>query len=176
VSEKPPVRERLAQDFAARYERLLALIDDAMEKQRKQRVEVQCKHCLKSGVHYVDVLDVKSALAAAEFAANQSFGRPGVADDPEAAATHVYQLIWKVPCKHSECQSTERQRSRRELEREQEPEAEEASATEAALVAADEVSADGPLAPPRSPDSLVDIDTYSEQLRTSRKRQSKRPR
>jgi hypothetical protein len=192
MADKPAIRERLKQDLEKRYEKLLAVIDDAMVKQKQQRVEVTCRHCLKSSVHRVDVLDVKSALAAAQFISDQSLGRPGVADDAEAPVTHNYVFEMVVPCKHEECQPTNEGEVQRDQDTEEPPrrrrgrqiKANDRRRAELAGAAAevedlevneDELSVDGPTPPrPRNPASLVDEQTYDAELRAMRKRQQQR--
>ena len=76
MSESLSFREKLQGDLDERYDKLLAVIDGALES--KQRVFVNCPHCKKRSE--VEVQDTRAALAAAEFVSNQSHGRPGVDD------------------------------------------------------------------------------------------------
>ena len=80
-------RDRLQTDFDERYPKLLEVIDKAMSA--TTTAWVNCPHCKKRSE--VEVVDTKAALAAAEFIANQSHGRPGVA--PEGADNEGIKLV-----------------------------------------------------------------------------------
>jgi hypothetical protein len=68
-------RDRLQADLEARYSKLLKVIDDGLEAQKE--FSATCEHCNRRT--RVQVNDVRGAILAAEFIANQSHGRPGVA-------------------------------------------------------------------------------------------------
>jgi hypothetical protein len=70
-------RDRLQGDLEPRYGKLLEAIDNGLSATKK--AWVNCPHCKKRSE--VEVTDTKAALEAAEFIANQSHGRPGVAAD-----------------------------------------------------------------------------------------------
>ena len=74
-----PVRERLRDDLEARYDKLVAVLENAMDSTKKYPVFcTNCKHRA-----YAEVPNVKDQLAAAEFFANQGLGRPAQSDGEE---------------------------------------------------------------------------------------------
>lgn len=77
MTDEKTFRDRLQADLEDRYGRLLEVIDNGLDA--KTTAWVNCPHCKKR--NEVEVVDTKAALAAAEFIANQSHGRPGVAAD-----------------------------------------------------------------------------------------------
>ena len=76
MSEPQNFRDRLLGDLDQRYDKLVGVIDSALEA--KQEVWLSCPACKKKSK--VLVQDTRAAIAAAEFFANQSSGRPGVDD------------------------------------------------------------------------------------------------
>jgi N-acetylglucosamine-6-phosphate deacetylase len=77
MTDEKPFRDRLQTDFDERYPKLLEVIDKGLSA--TTTAWVNCPHCKKRSE--VEVVDTKAALLAAEFIANQSHGRPGVAAD-----------------------------------------------------------------------------------------------
>lgn len=77
MTDDKSFRDRLQTDFDERYPKLLEVIDKGLSA--TTTAWVNCPHCKKRSE--VEVVDTKAALAAAEFIANQSHGRPGVAAD-----------------------------------------------------------------------------------------------
>lgn len=84
-----PVRERLRDDLEERYEKLLQVLEDAMDAEKKY--PVWCPNCR----HRAEMTgpDMKIALQAAEFFANQGLGRPGQAEQGE---DRTFKLVNKV--------------------------------------------------------------------------------
>ena len=76
MSEPQNFRDRLLGDLDQRYDKLVGVIDAALEA--KQEVWLGGPACKKKSK--VLVQDTRAAIAAAEFFANQSSGRPGVDD------------------------------------------------------------------------------------------------
>lgn len=80
MTDEKPFRDRLQKDLDERYSKLLEVIDNGLSA--KTTSWVNCPHCKKR--NEVEVVDIKSALAAADFITAQSLGRPGVAVEGEA--------------------------------------------------------------------------------------------
>jgi hypothetical protein len=89
-----PVRDRLKEDLEARYEKLLEVIEGAMDQ--KKQYPVWCTHCKHRA--FMEVPDLKMAMQAAEFFANQGLGRPGVAEaaGEEKSFSFVNKITYAV--------------------------------------------------------------------------------
>lgn len=72
-------KQRLADDLDARYQKLLEVVDAALESRRKVWVDVACKDCGRKQRVLAEVNDIDAALKASEFMAQHGHGRPGVA-------------------------------------------------------------------------------------------------
>lgn len=80
MTEDQSFRDRLNKDLDERYGKLLEVIDGGLSA--KTTTWVNCPSCKKR--NEVEVVDIKSALAAADFITAQSLGRPGIAPEGEA--------------------------------------------------------------------------------------------
>ena len=77
MSEQPQgFRDQLQSNLAERHGKVLDAIDRALEG--TQKAWVNCPHCRKKSE--VTVPDVRGALLASQFLADQSLGKPGTAD------------------------------------------------------------------------------------------------
>ena len=72
-------RDRLAADIEQRYDKLLAMLDDAMVAVKK--VSMRCEHCGR--MTFVEVPNERAALAVAQYFTENGFGRPGVTDQSD---------------------------------------------------------------------------------------------
>ena len=76
VEQPQGFRGQLASDLGERHSKVLDAVDRALAG--KQKTWVHCPHCRKKSE--VEVEDVRGALLAASFLADQSLGKPGTAD------------------------------------------------------------------------------------------------
>lgn len=89
MTDQASIRDRFQADLDARYDQLLAVIDEGLAATK--RVWVSCPHCKRRSE--VDVPDTKAALEAAEFTANRSLGRPGVESDPAESERIIFERV-----------------------------------------------------------------------------------
>ncbi len=89
--------ERFKDDLEAQYDAVMKVIKDALESKQNVRVQRKCHKCGCQHIEYVEVQDIKAAMAAAEFLANRGIGRPGTVEPGERQVVHNYVFEYVTP-------------------------------------------------------------------------------
>jgi hypothetical protein len=89
--------ERFKDDLEAQYDQVMKVIKNALSSTKKVSTDIQCKDCQKVRRYYVEIPNVRDAMAAAEFLANRGIGRPGTVEPGDRQVVHEYKLEWVRP-------------------------------------------------------------------------------
>ena len=96
LKTEPHLRDRMQDALAKDFDRLLEILETALQMERKVRVQ---RHCPKPGcgcnhIEYVKIKDVNTALKVAEFFASHGIGR--APEDRERAGNAGFTVIRTV--------------------------------------------------------------------------------
>lgn len=86
-------REQFSDDLERLYDKVIGVVEDAMQSTRKVRVERDCKKCGCSHIDFVEVPNEAAAIRAAEFLTAQGVGRPPIAEGEAGGVNIVIERV-----------------------------------------------------------------------------------